>query len=362
MINLLFDARPFEDAFSGIAKTTLSLYHALNDYYKDDIRISGMYREKLYRELPGFIKTTKALFPIKKYSSFNIQHAMHITSSNYLHFPLNGEIPFGMINGKKISTIHDVLPLEIPGYFEKHEDEKKYRKKMQRNLCRTDLIFTPSQYSKNRIYEEFKVDVPIVVQPWAGTTVEMGDNQQTNLKLSGKPYYLYAGGYDERKGISDLLKGILALQQRLNEDFYVVFVGKKRILNDETESLFRECRNRNLIDELGYVSEQELIHLYKGAIALCFLSKYEGFGLTPLEAMTVGCPVITTRYTSLPEVCGEAALYVDPQNSDEVAIAMEKLLFDSILRANLVDEGYKQSLSFSWGNSADIFMSHIREL
>lgn len=360
MINLLFDARAFESTFSGIAKTTLLLYSALNSIYGDAINFSGMYRKKLYSELPDYIKTTRAFFPIKKYSAFNIRHAMRISKSEYIHFPINGEMPFGMIPGKKISTIHDVLPLEIPGYFQNKEGEMSYRRKMQSNINRTDLVFTPSLYSKNRIYEEFKVSVPVIVLPWAGASIQENYFESIRAQLN-KPYYLYAGGYDERKGIANLLKAILILRNRVDEDFHVLFVGKKRKLNDETESLLARCKNENLIEELGYVTEQELSGLYQGAIGLCFLSKYEGFGLTPLEAMTNGCPVITTRYTSLPEVCGDAALYVEPDNPDEVAIAMEKIL-DNETRERLINDGFKQSSSFSWKNSADVFMTNIMKL
>lgn len=362
MIRLLFDARTFESSFSGIALTTLRLYNALNANYTNEISFNGMYREKLYQELPSYIKTSKAFFPIKKYSAFNIRHAKHVSKSDYIHFPLNGEIPFGIIPGKKISTIHDVLPLEIPGYFRNSEDEMKYKKKMQSSISRTNLIFTPSQYSKNRILEEFKVDVSVVVQPWGGIhTEEKKCHEQAKVTPQNKPYFLYAGGYDERKGIKDLLRGLLVLREKLNEDFYVVFVGKQWTLNNETESLLAECRNKKLVVELGYVSEQELYELYRGAQALCFLSKYEGFGLTPLEAMSLGCPVITTKYTSIPEVCGDAALYVEPDNPEEVALAMEQM-FDNGKREKHINKGHKQSASFSWKHSADIFIKHVKDL
>lgn len=361
MINLLFDARTFETTYSGIAKATLQLYTSLNEYYRDEISINGMYREKLYQEMPGFIKTSKAFFPIKKYSAFNIRHAKKISKSDYIHFPLNGDIPFGFIPGKKISTIHDVLPLEIPGYFTNKEDEMNYRKKMQRNINRTDLIFTPSHYSKNRMQEEFNINVPVVVQPLAGMQIQINSHEQVDIEIQNKPYFLYAGGYDERKGISDLLKAVLLFKKKTHENIFILFVGKKRKLNSETEALLEECKNRDLIDELGYVSDQKLAELYRGAIALCFLSKYEGFGMTPLEAMTLGCPVITTKYTSLPEVCGDAALYVEPNNPEEVVFAMEQMC-DIEIREKYIKKGCKQAASFSWKHSADIFMSSIMEL
>lgn len=361
MIRILFDARTFENTYSGIANTTLQLYIALHDYYGDDISFTGMYREKLYQELPSFIKTTKAFFPIKKYSACNIRHAMRVSKSDYIHFPLNGEMPFGIIPGKRISTIHDVLPLEIPGYFRSKEDEMSYRRKMQGSINRTNLIFTPSQYSKNRIMEEFKVNVPVVVQPWGRMQIQKKDNERTNLTLQKKPYFLYVGGYDERKGIADLLKALMLFKKKVNKNYYIVFVGKKRKLSDETEFLLARCKNENLIEELGYVTEQELSGLYQGAIGLCFLSKYEGFGLTPLEAMAHGCPVITTRYTSLPEVCGDAALYVEPDNPDEVIEAMEQIC-DAEIREKYIKKGFKQASSFSWKRSADIFLSNITEL
>ena len=103
---------------------------------------------------------------------------------------------------------------------------------------------------------------------------------------------------------------------------------------------------------LGYVSDGELAALYQQAWAFVFPSIYEGFGIPPLEAMQWGCPVVAARAASIPEVCGDAALYFDPRNAGELVAALQRLAADDGLRQHLSDEGRKRAALFSWPQAA----------
>lgn len=112
----------------------------------------------------------------------------------------------------------------------------------------------------------------------------------------------------------------------------------------------------------GYADEKDVPVLMNGAAVFVFPSLYEGFGLPPLEAMACGTPVITSNTASLPEVVGDAALLVDPYSVESIADAMESLLLDPALRAELKDKGLKRASMFTWEKSADIILEVYEQL
>ncbi|HHI02617.1 MAG TPA: glycosyltransferase family 1 protein, partial [candidate division Zixibacteria bacterium] len=102
----------------------------------------------------------------------------------------------------------------------------------------------------------------------------------------------------------------------------------------------------------GHLEDAELIGLYRNALLFVYPSLYEGFGLPPLEAMACGCPAVVSKTASLPEVCGDAAFYVDPYDTDDIARGMEALINDKALRQRLIQKGKEQARRYDWGLSA----------
>ncbi len=119
------------------------------------------------------------------------------------------------------------------------------------------------------------------------------------------------------------------------------------------ERIFADAGGLAGVRELGPVDDATLKSLYQGAICLVFPSFYEGFGLPPLEAMIAGCPVVASRAASMPEVCGDAALYVDPHDPADIAAAIARLVGDPTLRADFVDRGRRRATRFGWDISAE---------
>ena len=113
---------------------------------------------------------------------------------------------------------------------------------------------------------------------------------------------------------------------------------------------------------LGYVTDEQKHTLYKSALALLFPSLYEGFGLPILEAMARGCPVITSNISSMPEVAGDAAILIDPYNTEQLAWEMEHLVSSETLREELRQKGIEQSLKFSWGKTAELTEAVYKQL
>jgi len=167
-------------------------------------------------------------------------------------------------------------------------------------------------------------------------------------------YVLYVGTLQPRKNLGRLLEAVALLRKeaRRGEAPSLIIAGRKGWLYDP---VFQQVERLGLEGEVvfpGYVPQEDLPALLSGARLFVFPSLYEGFGLPVLEAMACGTPVVCSNVSSLPEVAGDAALLVDPLDVEGMAEAMNRLLQDEGLRAELVERGYRQVRRFSWERCA----------
>ena len=176
------------------------------------------------------------------------------------------------------------------------------------------------------------------------------DTMTTKQKYSlPEKFILDVGPFEPRRNITGLLKAYKKIKEKISE-YKIVLVG------NETDQLRREIRNLGLRTDViftGYVPMNDLVAIYSSASVFVHPSFYEGFGLQVLEAMSCGCPVITSNTSSLPEVTGKAGLLVNPENVDEISEAIYKVISDSGLRDRLVKEGFSQVEKFSWQKTAE---------
>jgi len=139
-------------------------------------------------------------------------------------------------------------------------------------------------------------------------------------------------------------------------------VGSTRHAPPGLIKLLEDGQRQGYIEIRGYVDDIELAGLYSGALALVYPSQYEGFGMPPLEAMTMGCPVVIPRASSLPEVCAEAAYYVEPSGELSLSQAILEIERNPGLRSQLRDAGIKRASLFSWTKAARAFVQIIQDL
>jgi len=163
-------------------------------------------------------------------------------------------------------------------------------------------------------------------------------------------YLLIVGASFSHKNIDRVLEAYSRVEHKINHDL-VIIGGRKNYID------FLKKRAKALgIDKdtifLGYVSLSNLSTLYSKASALIFPSLYEGFGIPPLEAMACGCPVVVSNTSSLPEVCGNAAYYINPYSVDRIADSIYKLVADEELRKSLIEKGLERVKMFSWEKTA----------
>ena len=254
---------------------------------------------------------------------------------------------------KLVLTIHDLAFLTHPKSFSKIF-QIYYSLLIPYNIKRAGQIITISEASKKEIIDIFpqvKDKINIVV---------LGIDKKYGIvkDLKKKKQILYVGSINERKNLIGAIESFERLPKEL--DYSLVIVGNFFdifSLSEKTkEVLFRAKKNNKIIFKQG-LDDNALIVEYNVSRILIFPSFYEGFGLPPLEAMACGTPVITSNLSSMPEVCGDAALYVDPYNIEDITSKMEILINDKNLQKELVSKGLDKVRNFTWRKSA---LEHIK--
>lgn len=254
---------------------------------------------------------------------------------------------------KTVFTIHDASILRYP---EHHPKERVLFMRMflERRAHLADAILTVSQFSKSEISELLNlapetINVTLLSHD-ATTFTPPGNDLRERLNKAGIPeeYFLCVGSGDPRKNVGIIPKAI----EKAKIETPLVNAGWSGWAS-ETES----C-----VINLGYVTDEMLALLYQGAIALIYPSIYEGFGLPLAEAMACGCPVITTRKASLPEVAADAALYLnDPSSTDELANILLDLHNDMKKRTSLSKKALETAARFSWEQTAQSTQAVFRQ-
>ena len=258
-----------------------------------------------------------------------------------------------------VLTIHDLWLDRYPAYSKKLFGQRLSSWKTRRGGIRADKIIAVSQFSKQEIHEVLAIPMEKIVVIYHGCSSEMYPDQdednwnavRARLGLSDRPFILFVGGAEPRKNHRVLFEA-LAQSPKLAKEFSLLAIG------DETargESLWQTAQNLGLSDIVrcpGALSIGDLRVVYSQAAAFVFPSHYEGFGIPLLEAMACGTPIITGQNTALPEVAGDAALYVNVQDTDQLGAALDQLLHDAGLQERLRQRGFERVKHFSWERAA----------
>lgn len=224
---------------------------------------------------------------------------------------------------------------------------------------KADRIIAVSEATKRDMVKLFKLPEDRITVIYEGANerfspvnnTELLDKTRVKYNLPLK-YILYVGTLEPRKNIPVLLKAFKRLKASGGIDHKLVMVGKKGWLYGEIFETVRSLKLDNDVIFTGYIGDKELPLVYSGAELFVYPSSYEGFGLPPLEAMSCGVPVITSNVSSLPEVVGDAALLIDPEDINELSGAMDKAINDTALREQMIKKGLERSGMFSWEKAA----------
>ena len=264
--------------------------------------------------------------------------------------------PFSKMN--QVVTIHDAAVRAVPHAYSR-AFRTWYELLIPLVAKMSKRIFTVSKFSKQELQNWLSIPEQKCIVLKEGKehidTVDADDTTIARLGLANRPYVLAVSSTSPNKNFGAIVEAIQCLG---DVSFDVVIAGgaNPRIFAADGKPL------PTFVKHVGYVSDGELKALYKHASCFVYPSLYEGFGLPPLEAMACGCPVIVSHAASLPEVCGDAALYCDPKDPRTIAEQIARLMTDEALRKLLSERGLERALQFSWKQCAREMWQFIEKL
>ncbi|MGF1495755.1 MAG: glycosyltransferase family 4 protein [Elainellaceae cyanobacterium] len=298
-------------------------------------------------------ENANSMFKLAKlYTSVSLEKQIDVFHATY-------PLPMTLKGAKKITTIHDLIPLRLP--YTTLDNKRVFYRLVQQTLKESDAIATVSENSKQDILSLFDVDPdkiqvtyqPVALKPLADRSAATVGKYLKKFQLTHQRYILFVGAIEPKKNVGRLIDAYAGI----DTDIPLVIVGKRGWLwEDEIGKVLDDAEQNPLskrVRLLQYVTSEDLRYLYSGALCFAFPSLYEGFGLPPLEAMTFDCPVLTSSVSSLPEICGDAALYADPYDVNAIRDQLLRLLEDANLRQQLIEAGRRRSQFFSADNYAD---------
>jgi len=246
--------------------------------------------------------------------------------------------------GVRATTIHDLVPLHHPEWTTARTRSMHTRK--YRNAAGTcDVVFVNSEYTGRDVVETLEVDADRVkVARPATKEAFTADGPAADL---GAPYVLTVATLEPRKNLQSLVEA----HRLLGGDILLTVVGAE----GWGEQPFLEDPR---IRRLGFVSDEELARLYRGAAVAVYPSRFEGFGIPVIEAMACGCPVGSSAHPSLDEASGDAAIRADPERPDSIAAAIEQALAE---RERLGTAGLEHARGFTWRAVGQIFLRGYEE-
>ena len=335
-MTILFDGRVLTHSiFTGVEHYTESIYHQLRTQLNLSLQ-SPPTRNKYLAHLWSHL-----VLPFAK--------------GELLFCPANLAPYFVPKHKKLVITLHDVAFLRYPQSFTPLF-RRYYQWLIPHVLTRADRIITISQSSKAEIchyYPQIQEKISVI-----GLGVEPHfrplPTPQKHKQL------LFVGSLNTRKNFTAVLEAF----KRLNRpEYQLIMVGNfsaNFALDPTTQALLDEARANPAITFRSNLSTEQLVACYQHATLLLFPSLYEGFGLPPLEAMACGTPVITSHCSSMPEVCGEAATYIDPHDIDDIVAKLTELLDDEAGYSARVAKGIAHAKHFTWEQSATAHLECFR--
>ena len=255
---------------------------------------------------------------------------------------------------EQFTVIHDAAVYRYPANYSFTYGAA--HRLLGRMLARTSQLGTVSNFSRKELSEVLHVPsdaIAIIPNGYDHIQALLPDDAVIDrLQLRGRRYFIFVGSTTPNKNLARAIQAFAALG-RSDVSFVIVGSSEKNVYRGGIAE-----KPANVLSP-GRLTDEEIAALYRGATALVFPSLYEGFGIPPLEAMTMGCPVLAASIPPVEEVCGPAALYFDPLNVSDMANKMKEILESEELRVSLIAKGMERLALFSWRNSAQKLLSAI---
>lgn len=259
---------------------------------------------------------------------------------------------------KYLLTIYDLSYIYYPESYT-FFNRLYYKLLLKHSINSANRIITISKAAKKEIMSEFNVPDKKIEIIYPGFDDSFGQFNKDAAKefirknySIASPFFVFVGSLIPRKNLVRVIEAMNKLKSTLPNHKLVV-VGKKGWLYDEIFETVNRLKLTDTVIFTSYVQEQDLPFFYNAADALVFASLHEGFGIPLLEAMACGCPVITSNKSSMPEVAGDAALFVNPLDVTDISNAMRKIATDQSIRKELIAKGLQRVKLFSWDTAGE---------
>jgi glycosyltransferase involved in cell wall biosynthesis len=257
-----------------------------------------------------------------------------------------------------VSVMHDLN-------FEHHPEDlpkrilKYYKKYFPLFAKKASRIVTVSEFSKNDIVKTYSISPDKIDVGYNGANDNLVSLSSEKIKeyrnklTKGSPYFIFIGALTPRKNLARLFAAFDLYYEKSDCKFPLVVVGEKYFWKKDINTVFENMKHKDKVIFTGHLQMNEL-HLALGsALALTYVSYFEGFGIPLVEAMQCDIPVLTSDKTSLPEVAGDAALICDPFSIESIADGLTQLANNESLRNGLIEKGRERAKQFSWDITAD---------
>lgn len=283
------------------------------------------------------------------------QIALPLAARGGMLLSLGGSAPW--LVPRQTVMLHDAAVFDHPQAYAL--SFRVWYRRLHRHLARSGaVLLTVSVFSRGRLVEHLRVPPErIAVIPNAADhldAVQADAGIIGRLGLAGTPFLLAVASANPSKNLTALVEAFARLADCPPVRLVIVGAGNARVFASDAPAADPPGLLR-----AGPLPDADLKALYQHATALVFPSLYEGFGLPPLEAMTCGCPVAAARAAAIPEVCGDAALYFDPLDVDDITRALQRMLGDVELSERLGRLGTERAAHFSWAESARLLLAAL---
>ena len=372
--HIVIDARRIRDF--GIGTYIRSLVHALGtiDNRNRYTLVSGPAEARTLAGLPENFRT--AVYVQSDTNALNhiaFPKFLRSLAPDLVHIPLN-RVPLLMIR-PYVVTVHDLSTL----LFEFHgsDTHMKLRRGMyRRGLLRASRVISVSEATRRDLHDLLGIPFDHVRRVYEAPdpeflTAASGAGEEEKQRILERyqisyPFLLYAGNIRPHKNVPRLVEAFAVVRDQLSshpvyKDLRLIIIGDTISQYPSVRQAVIKSRAEAVVRFLGFVPFDTLRCFYQSAAAFVFVSRYEGFGLPPLEAMACGTPVVASNVSSLPEVVGDSAVQVNPENVFEIARGIKEVLLDDDLRATLIRCGLDQARRFSWERTAREVLEIYRE-
>jgi len=261
-----------------------------------------------------------------------------------------------------LAVIHDINFHHYPNDFP-YLVRRYYNHFFPRFVAHAKRIATVSQFSKQDIHNTYHKELSKIDVVYNGINklYKLNCKNVDKQNLTDKPYFLFVSSLSPRKNVEKLFEGFDLFKKRTSNEVQLIIVGDKMFWTTQMEETYSNMSFKDAVIFPDYVEPNELVALYRNALALTFVPYFEGFGIPIIEAMTCNIPVLTANASATKEVAGDAALLVDPFNEKQIAEGMYRLFNEPELRNELIEAGKKQAAKFSWDTTSDLLWNSVEK-